>query len=475
MPQDLSDPMSPLVPYPLEKVMEKLPAYDRSNGKIALSGRWIRIDTYSWENPLDSSNMTSKDWKRIAEVIRDNYDMYEGFVILQGTDTLAYTSSALAFMLDNLSKPVVITGSQMPIGETRSDAIQNLVSAIEVAAAKSLGHRVIPEVCVFFHDKVMRGCRTTKLSASNYDAFGSPNYPPLALAGADIIISSQAMIQEASRQLLNVRLKLEENIASIDIFPGMSPHLLKNILMTEGLRGVVLRTFGTGNAPTTKEFLHTIQEAIKAGRIIVNVTQCPSGAVELGLYEVSAGLLELGVVSGLDLTHEAALTKLAVILGQEPNPEIVRDLIQVNLKGEQRQSIFNLHFPGGNLDYGRVRVLEPSRPMTDGQQYHVNQLHQALFRLMGLELTEGQRGYIELKAYINMPDVNENTKEEGNPHFLGRIVKGYNVDDGTVGMFLHMEQQARLFIHPHHPNSIALVNLGAPFKWGKLNIALYTK
>lgn len=473
MPQDLSDPLSPLVPYPLEKVMERLPAYDKGDKKIALSGRWIRLGTYSWKEPLDSSNMTSKDWRQIAEVIKDNYDRYEGFVILQGTDTLAYTSSALAFMLDNLSKPVVITGSQKPIGETRSDAVQNLVTAIEVAAARSLGHQVIPEVCVFFHDKVMRGCRTTKLSASDYDAFYSPNYPPLATAGADITVSGQAVIRKPSSQTLNARLNLEENIASMDIFPGMSHELLRNILMTQRLRGVVLQTFGSGNAPTTPEFLNTIGEAIEAGRVIVDVTQCRSGTVELGLYDVSAGLLERGVVSGMDMTPDAALTKLAVLLGQEQDPEIARDLMQLNLKGEQRQSIYNLHYPGGSLGYDEAKVLEPSRPMTDGQRYKSEDLEQALFRLMGLELTEGKKGRIELKAYIDMPEANENTKEEGNPHFLGRAFKRYSGEEGTVGLFLRMDQQARDFIDPRFPKSITLVNVGAPLKWSKLNIALY--
>lgn len=473
MPQDLNDPLSPLIPYPLDKVMERLPAYDKGDKKIALSGHWIRLGTYSWESPLDSSNMTSKDWIQIAEVIKNNYEKYEGFVVLQGTDTLAYTSSALGFMLDNLSKPVVITGSQTPIGETRSDAVQNLVSAIEVAAARSLGRRVIPEVCVFFHDKVLRGCRTTKLSASDYDAFYSPNYPPLAKAGADIVINSEAVIREPSRQTLNVRLKLEDNIASLDIFPGMSHQLLRNILMTEGLRGVVLQTFGSGNAPTTGQFLSTIGQAIEHGRVIVDVTQCRSGTVELGLYDVSAGLLERGVISGMDMTPDAALTKLAVILGQEQDPEIARDLMQLDIRGEQQQSIFNLHYSGGTLDYDNKVVLEPTHSMTSSQLYDMEKLDQALFRLMGLELTDGRKGRIELKAYIDLPDADESTKEEGNPHFLGRAIKRYNEDEGTVGMFLRIDRQARDFIDPRYPKSITLVNMGAPFKWSKVNIALY--
>lgn len=474
MPQDLNDPLSPLVPYPLDQVLERLPAFDKHEKRIASSGQWIRIDTYSWDTPLDSSNMTPKDWIKIASVINDNYDAYEGFVVLQGTDTLAYTSSALSFMLENLSKPVVVTGSQRPIGESRSDAVQNLISAIEIAAAGSLGRTVIPEVCVFFHDKVMRGCRTTKLSASAYDAFNSPNYPPLALAGADIIVSNPALIQKPSRMALRVRLKLEENIASLDIFPGMSPNLLASILMTPNLRGMVLRTFGSGNVPTTPEFLHTISEAVRAGKVIVDITQCPSGTVELGLYEVSSGLLERGVVSGMDMTSQAALTKLAVILGEEEDPEVASDLMQLDLRGEQRQSIFNLHYPGGNLDHDQQTVLKPIRPMTGAERYDPANLSQALLRVMGLELTEATKGRIELKAYIDMPAADEDTRDEGNPRFLGRAFKRYSQEDGAVATFFRIDEAAQVFIDGRNSPSLTLVNMGAPLKWSKINIALHT-
>jgi len=289
-PKDDDDPLSPLVPRKLDEIIDQLPFYDKREHRIFIGGQWIRLGTHSWENPIDSSNIQLKDWQDMARVIQRYYDEYEGFVILHGTDTLAYTASALAFMLENLSKPVIVTGAQLPIGRTRSDAVQNIVTSVEIAAARSLGARAIPEVTVFFRDELYRGCRTTKLSASSFSAFYSPNCPPLAKAGEYIVPVSESRRAGAAGPL-RIAENLESNIASIDIFPGMNPVLLKNLLATDHLRGVALQTFGVGNAPTTKEFLATIKAALDAGKIIVNITQCREGEVELGLYDVSAGLL----------------------------------------------------------------------------------------------------------------------------------------------------------------------------------------
>ena len=475
LPKDEGDPMSPLVPKKLEEVMKCLPNYHQHDKKICVGGvvkKLIRLGTFSWENPIDSSNISPQNWKDLANIIKKNYNEWEGFVILHGTDTMAYTSSVLAFMLDNLSKPVVITGSQKPIGETRSDAVQNLVSAIEIAAAKSLGYKVIPEVSVFFRDQLYRGCRTTKLSASSYNAFNSPNYMPLAEAGEYIVVNESA-IRKPSLQILNINEELEENITSLDIFPGMSPELLRNILATEGLKGVVLQTFGTGNAPTTSAFLEVIGKAVEDKKLIVDITQCRAGTVELGLYDVSAGLLSRGVISGMDMTPEAALTKLAFILGKEKNPEIAADLMQMNYKGEQKQSIFNLHFPGGAIGEDEKPVkLEQIHPMVEGHLYISDKLDKAIFRLMGLELPDAKKGRIELKAYIDLPDANEDTAEEGNPHYLGKWSKKYDKDE--ISIFENIKKQTLDFIDPRHPKSITIVGLGAPFKWKKLNIALFT-
>jgi len=473
LPKDKNDPMSPLVPARIEKVIEELPNYDKRDKKIFIGDQWIRLGTYSWDVPLDSSNIDLKDWKEMAIVIKENYEEFEGFIILHGTDTLAYTASALSFMLENLNKPVIVTGSQLPIGKTRSDAVQNLVTSIEIAAAKSLKSKIIPEVCVFFRDQLYRGCRTTKLSASEFNAFFSPNYPPLADVGEHIKIG-HAMDATDTHHMLRVNDSLESKIASMDIFPGMSTELLRNILCNTGLRGIVLQTFGTGNAPSNPEFLDVIKEAVDKGTVIIDVTQCRSGEVELGLYDVSAGLLSRGVVSGMDMTPEAALTKMAVILGAEVDSSIASDLIQLNQKGEQKQSIFNLHFHDGEISEDEKPVVASvQRDMVKGlERYKSNKLNQAIFRIMGLEIPDSNKGIIQFKVYIDLPNANENTDEEGNPHFLGKTQKKYQGEPESL--FLTITDQAKSFIDNKHQNSITIVGTGGTaFKWSKLEIAFF--
>lgn len=472
VPKDREDPSSPLVPADIGQILERLPNYNNRDRKILLGNQWIRLGVYSWQAPLDSSNIKMSDWIEMARVIKDNYAEYEGFVIVHGTDTLAYTASALAFMLENLSKPVVITGAQLPIGFTRTDAVQNLITSIEIAAAKSLGVPVIPEVSVFFRDELYRGCRTTKQSANSFNAFSSPNYPPLAKVGEYISLTHR-LLDAPRQQLLRIVDTLDPNVASIDIFPGMNPQLLRNLLATDSLRGVVLQTFSTGNAPTIPEFLDSIDEAVKSGKLIVNITQCQSGEVELGLYDVSAGLLARGVVSGMDMTIEAALTKMFVVLGIERDIECAADRMQLNLRGEQRQSIYNLHFPAGEISDNEKPVsIEQKRPMLEGLgRYKPVMLDRALFRIMGLETTDGRKGRIEFKAYMDFPDANENTTEEGNPRFLGRASKRYHGDDENV--FFTVTEQVRLLVDNRHPNTITIVPAGTPFRWKKLNIALF--
>jgi len=473
LPKDRQDPASPLEPAPLEEIIKVLPNYNSRDKKIFINDQWVRLGTHTWEKPLDSSNITLSDWKEMARVVKANYDEYEGFVILHGTDTLAYTASALSFMLENLNKPVIITGSQLPIARTRSDAVQNVVTAIEIAAAKTLRGTVVPEVSVLFRDYLFRGCRTAKLSASSFSGFSSPNYPPLAEIGEHIKISN-AMAARDSHHILRVEDRLEKQIASIDIFPGMSTDLLRSILCETGLRGVVLQTFGTGNAPSTPEFLAVIDEAVKKGTLIVDITQCRSGEVELGLYDVSAGLLSRGVVSGMDMTPEAALTKMFVILGGEPNADIAADKLQLNLKGEQRQSIFNLHFPGGEFDDNtETLVLKPLRPMVnDPIRFVPKMTQQGILRVMGLEPLDGRRGRLEFKIYIDLPDAKESTPNEG-ISFLGQASKKFVPEAGPESVFLTVTDQVRAAIDNAHENSLTIVNTGAPFKWSKLQIACF--
>jgi L-asparaginase len=471
MPQDPRDPLSPLVPAPLEEVMQMLPRYDPVERKLPLGGVAIRLGTYSWEVPLDSSNITPKNWVEMAGVVRDNYQEYEGFVILHGTDTLAYTASALSFMFRNLDRPIIVTGSQRPIGELRSDAVQNLVTSIEIAAARSLGAPVIPEVCVFFRDKLLRGCRTTKLSASSYNAFDSPNFQPLATAGERIVVNEKA-VAESSRYAMHLDVRLEDKIACMTIFPGMSPTLLAHMLSAEGLRGIVLQTFGTGNAPSTPEFLDAIGSAVKSGKIIVDITQCTSGEVELGAYEVSAGLLSRGVITGMDMTPEAALTKLAVVLGTESDAEIAADRVQLNLRGEQRQSVFYLHFGGGSAPEDGAVTVRPVREMVDGLDgYDSGKLERAVLRVMGLSIPSEQRGRIEFKAYIDLPDA---ASPQDDSHLLGETSKRWRAEDGKLSAFLDVTTQAAAFIDNRHENSLTILSTGGePLSWERLDLAFY--
>jgi L-asparaginase len=474
LPKDKRDPLSPLVPARLEEVMAGLPSY-ADDSRILLNDQWIRLGTYSWPEPIDSSNVTMDDWKAMAELIKAHYDKYEGFVILHGTDTLAYTASALAFMLENLAKPVVLTGSQLPIGRARSDAVQNLVTSIEIAAARSLGRPVIPEVGVFFRDELYRGCRTTKLSASSFDAFHSPNCEPLARAGEHIVTGRLHASAERRTHRLRVVSDLEPNIASIDIFPGMSAELLRHMLATEDLKGVVLRTFGTGNAPTRPDFLAAIHSAIRSGKLIVDVTQCHSGEVELGLYDSSAGLLSRGVVSGLDMTTEAAIAKMSVVLGRQKDLAVAADLMQINLKGEQRQSIFHLHFGEGRLEEGGVRTVEVRRPMTEGQlRYSSRLLDKAVLRILSLT-GPGQAGTrLKFRVFIDDPEADAATPVENNPHYLGLVDKPAHAGAEPEHAFLMVTDQARAHIDNSHVNTLTLVNLGGACAWSAANLALFT-
>ncbi|MDO4790411.1 MAG: type I asparaginase [Porphyromonas sp.] len=299
------------------------------------------ISAVSFDPPLDSSSMDQHSWIEIAKVIEDNYKSYDGFVVLHGTDTMAYTASALSFMLDDLAKPVILTGSQLPIGKLRTDGKENLITSIEIAAAKrDNGLPYIQEVCIFFENKLMRGNRTTKVSTDLFNAFDTPNLPPLADVGINIHYSK--MVRSANLLPtdlpLKVRTSMDTNVAVLKLFPGITPVVVDQILSIPNLKGVIMETFGSGNAPTYEWFLTALRKGIETKDIVVvNVTQCIMGAVEMHRYRTGNELSEVGVVSGADLTFEAALCKLMYLLGKGLPTGEVRRLMQEPLKGEISQ------------------------------------------------------------------------------------------------------------------------------------------
>lgn len=295
----------------------------------------LDIFSYAFNPPIDSSDMNPTFWAELVGIIYSNYERYDGFVILHGTDTMAFTASALSFMLEGLMKPVILTGSQLPIGALRTDGKENLLTAIEIAAAKNPdGTPIVPEVCVFFHEKLMRGNRTTKISAENFDAFESNNYPILAHSGIEIQYHHHFIKPYNPKSELIPHYEMDSNILILSLFPGIQPGIVEQVLRSPELKGIIFRTFGSGNAPRFPWLTEALTEATKRGKIIVNITQCSTGSVKMRMYETGRQLLEAGIISGHDSTVEAALTKLMYLLGQGLSPENIRTEMKRSIAGE---------------------------------------------------------------------------------------------------------------------------------------------
>ncbi len=295
----------------------------------------VNISSVAFTPLIDSSDICPKDWLHICQIIKDRYQEFDGFVVLHGTDTMSYSASAVSFMLENLSKPVIFTGSQLPVGVHRSDAKENLITSIEIAAAKTEScSAVIQEVCVFFEDQLMRGNRTTKRNAEEFDAFASFNYPNLAKTGVHIRYYNEYFLEQKQGEQLKINDKIDSNISIIKLFPGITEQAVEAILSTKGLRGVIIESYGTGNAPSHPWLYKHLQEADKRGVVIMNITQCRAGSVEMGRYQTSVNLQKSGVLSGYDMTVEAATTKLMFLLGKHSDPEEIKKELGKSLRGE---------------------------------------------------------------------------------------------------------------------------------------------
>lgn len=315
-----------LTPFDFNDIYEEFPY-------VSKLGVEIEVLTFT---PIDSSNVTPELWSTLARIIRDNYNGFDGFVILHGTDTMSYTASALSFMLENLSKPVVFTGSQIPIGVMRTDGRENLITAIEIAAARNReGHAIVPEVSLYFQNQLFRANRTTKYSVEDLNAFRSDNYPSLADVGVNITYHPAHIIHPDSYgKSLHIQTEMEQNVMVVNMFPGITEHILRSIFSIEHVRGIVLQTYGAGNAPTGDWFINIIKETVERGIPVVNVTQCRSGCVAMDMYETGYRMQKAGVTSGRDSTLEAAVTKLMYLLALDlPYKGLIQNLNQ-SIRGE---------------------------------------------------------------------------------------------------------------------------------------------
>ncbi|QJW90145.1 asparaginase [Spirosoma taeanense] len=337
-----------LIPFDFEQVLDRVPELNRLDFEITI---------VTLHDIIDSSNMKPAIWIELARLIEKNYHQYDSFVILHGTDTMAYTASALSFMLVGLNKPVILTGAQLPIGVARTDARENFITALEIAAAvdsaavepadstRSVSNRIgqedvrpiVPEVCVYFNSLLLRGNRSTKQESVQFNAFASENYPHLATAGVSIDYNRPYIRSYQPNQPLTIRTRLDPRVTILKLFPGITQPVVESIVSIPNLRGIVLETFGAGNAPTDAWFLDTLKAAIDRGVVVFNVSQCEGGRVTQGRYQTSKLLQQIGVVSGADITTEAAITKLMVLLGQEADPVRLRALLAQPIMGEMSE------------------------------------------------------------------------------------------------------------------------------------------
>jgi len=404
--EEISD--EALRPASLDELLSSIPNVGKKEG--------IQLGMVSFDDPVDSSDITAKDWITIGTIIEENYSRFDGFVILHGTDTMAFTASGLSFLLKNLDKPVIITGSQLPIKHPRTDAIQNLISSIYLAGYKAVKLPKIPEVVICFADLILRGNRVTKMSASTWKGFESPNFPPLGSIGEYINVRKDLILENRNKGTFFTERNIADEIRIVLIHPGLTPNQLSSSLDGE-YNGAILLTYGAGNMPTSQEYYEIVKNNVEEGKTILSITQCEVGTVEMGLYEASSGLLEAGATSGLDMTLEAALTKMYWVLSRFKGYEAHKQM-QIAEAGEQSYSLLDMYFKIRSNHKGSAsdRIVTDNKTLA---HYQGHTLEKAIMRIqdLGFEIIDNTQP-ASVRVFINEPNATANTSIVNYPYFI---------------------------------------------------------